>query len=585
MKNLFLICVILLSHNVLAQFSIKKKYYDKDSIPTFVLFEETNYENGMETTLFKEQLKLTDNDELKLLGEFDDRLGETHKKFQQYYKGIKVEYGNYRLHIHQNKLKAISGNYVQQVKIPTIPVLPKQSALDLALNYINAKTYLWDLPNIEQWIKEEQNNNSVTAFPEGELVIWSNIYNQDFRLAYKFDIYVIEPLSRDYVFIDAHTGDLIEREPILKNSEATGIFTTRYSGQRKGITDTLSNSAYRLFDSSRGNGIHTQDMNRGTDFSLAVDFIDNNNEWTAAEWHNIDEDDAALEAHWALQQTYDYFKINHNRNSYDDNNAAIYCYVHYDYNMDNAGWDGSRIILGDGNVIFDNVCSIDVLAHEFGHAICQSTCNLRYQDESGALNEGLSDIWGICVEHYATPEKQNWRIGEDITLTAAALRAADNPNALTYQPNGTGTPTVFPDTYKGTGWYTGTWDYGGVHINNTVLSHWFFLLSQGGSGINDNGDSYQVTGLGIEDAARITYRMESVYLYTMADFEDARIFAIQSAEDLFGSNSCEVIQTTNAFYAVGVGNQYEHSLSGPELVCTTGSTFTLNNRPPGTKIS
>ena len=572
--------------NVFAQITVKEKYYGKDSIPKFVLFEKAKYKNGMEITLFREHLKLTNDDEFRLTVKFDDEIGETHKKYQQYYKGVKVEYGNYQVHLHQNKVKAISGNYVKPVKISTKPVLSAQSSLEIALKHINAKTYLWDYPEMENWVKQEQNNEEATLFPKGELVIWSNLSNTEFRLAYKFDIYAVEPLSRDYVFIDAQTGELLEREPILKNAAATGTLTTRYSGQRTSITDRTSSTSFRLTDLSRDNGINTRDMNREINFSLAVDFIDDNNIWTAGEWNNAAEDDAALEAHWALQQTYDYFSTHHNRNSFDNNNAAINCYVHYRDNWDNGAWDGSRIILGDGNVDFDNVCSVDVLAHELGHAIYQNTCNLRYQGESGALNEGFSDIWAICVENFAAPKKQIWRIGEDITLTTIALRAADNPNLLTYRPNGTGALTVYPDTYQGTGWFSGTWDNGGVHINNTVFSHWFFLLSQGGSGTNDIGNCFNINGICINNAARIIYRMETVYLTANSTFTDARNYAIQSARDLFGFNSNAVIQTTNAWYAVGVGNELSGIITGNNTACNSNTTYTLQNvLSPGTTVN
>lgn len=403
-------------------------------------------------------------------------------------------------------------------------------------------------------------------YPKGELIIWNDINNTVFKLAFKFDIYAVEPLSREYVFIDAQTGELLEKEPILKNATATGTLTTRYSGVKTSITEMTNNASYRLSDLSRGNGINTLDMNRGVNFSSALHFIDNNNVWTATEWHNGNEDDAALEAHWALQQTYDYFKTIHNRNSYDNNGAAINCYVHYDFRMDNGYWDGSRIVLGDGDIDFDNVCSVDVLAHEFGHAICQSTCDLRYQGESGAINEGLSDIWGICVENYAAPEKQMWRIAEDITLTAVALRATDNPNLLTYLPELIGSPTVYPDTYQGTGWYTGIWDDGGVHINNTVLSHWFYLLVNGGRGTNDNGDFYFFDGINITSAAKIVYRMETIYLNSSSDFADARVFAVQAAKDLYGTNSTATYAVESAWYAVGVGspaNQINNYIVGP----------------------
>ncbi|NIW45715.1 MAG: hypothetical protein GWN30_13480, partial [Gammaproteobacteria bacterium] len=64
-------------------------------------------------------------------------------------------------------------------------------------------------------------------------------------------------------------------------------------------------------------------------------------------------------------------------------------------------------------------------------------------------------------------------------------------------------------------------DNGGVHTNSGVQNYWFYLLSEGGSGVNDNGDAYFVTGIGIEEAAQIAYRNLTVYLMPGSDYPDA----------------------------------------------------------------
>ncbi len=117
-----------------------------------------------------------------------------------------------------------------------------------------------------------------------------------------------------------------------------------------------------------------------------------------------------------------------------------------------------------------------------------------------------------------------------------------------------------PDTYQGTNWVTVagctpsfTNDWCGVHTNSGVMNFWFFLLSDGGIGTNDNGDAFNVTGIGIEDAADIVYRAESVYMTANTTFADARTNTIQSAEDIFGACSQAVESVTNAWFAVGVG--------------------------------
>lgn len=211
------------------------------------------------------------------------------------------------------------------------------------------------------------------------------------------------------------------------------------------------------------------------------------------------------------------------------------------------------MVYGDGTAAVQPLTSLDVCAHEIGHGVCASTANLAYQAESGALNEGFSDIWGACVEQYATARlgltKATWIIGEDINNFGVGFRSMSDPKSL-------GQPAY----YKGQNWvadpgvYNDGNDYGGVHTNSGVLNHWFYILSQGKSGTNEGGNVYAVTGIGITDAARIAYRAESVYLQAASKFEDTRRYTLQSAEELFGVCSTQAVATANAWFAVGVGN-------------------------------
>jgi len=230
---------------------------------------------------------------------------------------------------------------------------------------------------------------------------------------------------------------------------------------------------------------------------------------------------------------------------------------------------------GDGSgTYFDALTSLDVAAHEIGHAVCETTANLVYQKESGAMNEGFSDIWAACVEYFAAPTKATWLIGEDIERRAghAALRSMSDPNAEGQ-----------PDTYGGTYWInpnctpSSTNDYCGVHTNSGVLNHWFYILAIGKSGTNDLGNAFNVTGISIDKAARIAYRLESVYLTSTSTFANARSFGIQAAKDLYGAGSAEEIAVTNAFYAVGVGAAYGSTTPPPtSAYCTSKGNSTAD---------
>ena len=274
----------------------------------------------------------------------------------------------------------------------------------------------------------------------------------------------------------------------------------------------------------------------------------------------------AGDAHFGAEQTYDYWSVVHGRNSFDNAGTQVRSYVHYDptpgdgHGYDNAGWTGTEMVYGDGDVKFRPLAALDVCAHELGHAVCQYTAALQYQNESGALNEGFSDIWAACVEArtaslLSLTGKNTWLIGEEIALTGGALRSMSNPKSLG-QPN----------TYQGANWYPGgSWDYGGVHQNSGVLNYWFYLLSQGGAGTNDNRNAYTVTGVGIDKAARIAYLTEKL-LSPTSDFASARAMAVQAATTLYGATSAETRAVINAWYAVGVGSSIAYGAGSPRYI-------------------
>jgi bacillolysin len=123
-----------------------------------------------------------------------------------------------------------------------------------------------------------------------------------------------------------------------------------------------------------------------------------------------------------------------------------------------------------------------------------------------------------------------------------------------------------------------------VHRNSGVGNYWFYLLSQGGSGTNDLGNAFNITGIGITKASKIVYKMAEDYLVPASTYPDARTASITAAEFLYLDNSCEEMAVTNAWYAVWVGEKFQYSnvtSSGPSFVCSSGAIFTVNNMPPG----
>jgi bacillolysin len=577
--------------------NVKQKLTDEKGKPTLITFnEKSTYKSNDFQQVFKDQLGLKGNSNFSKIKSETDRLGFLHEKFQLFHQGIKVEFTTYTLHSKSGKLQSMNGEFYRLDDVNTNPTLTKEQAFALALNKIGAKQYLWDTPTEANAMNYQK--------PTGELVLLpilesksSKQKDNSLQLAYKFDIYATNPVGRGDLYIDAVTGKVLLYNAAIKhvgefshghnkafgkadNSTKSAASTlvvanaaTRYSGTQS-IQTTLSGSSYILSDATRGGGAMTYNMNHGTSYTSAVNFTDVDNNWTATEFNNTNKDNGALDAHWGAEKTYDYWSTVHGRNSYDNAGAALKSYVHYSSAYDNAYWNGSVMTYGDGSgTYFDILTSIDVAGHEIGHAVCEKTANLVYQNESGAMNEAFSDIWGACIEYYAAPTKSRWLIGEDIERRAGhlALRSMSNPKSEGQ-----------PDTYTGTNWATGTADNGGVHTNSGVLNHWFYILTEGKTGTNDKGSSYSVTGITIDKAAKIAYRLESVYLSSNSNYANARTYGIQSALDLYGAGSPEVIATTNAFYAVGIGAAYSASTdtvapSAPTNLAAAGTTATATN--------
>ncbi|HLF52689.1 M4 family metallopeptidase [Flavobacterium sp.] len=505
-----------------------------------------------------------------------DNAGISHQRNQQFYKGIKVQFGMLITHSINGAVISVNGELYNASELNLIPTFSKNDALERALIDTHAQKYLWD--------DAEQSKIMNYKKPEGELVIFPIVKTGQTRLAYKFDIYATEPVSREEIFVDAHTGQILYKNPIIKHATrlisekeietssktiemlVSGNADTKYSGARN-IETTLEgfSNKHVLLDATRGNGIVTYNCEKQTVYQ-DVHFKDTDNNWTSAEFNNFNKDNGALDAHWGAEKTYDFWMNIFGRNSFDDNGAMIKSYVHYrsvaNQNLVNAFWNGSVMTYGDGNTSTNILTSIDVCGHEIGHAICSYTADLAYQNQSGGMNEGFSDIWGACIEHYGrtgsltgTPSAAVWKIGEDLSFNP--LRSMSNPLS---RGN--------PDTYLGTSWTT-TGDEGacvpssgndncGVHNNSGVLNHWFYILTAGKSGTNNAPipDVYNVTGIGMVKSAEIAYLAERDYLTSNATYADARIATLTVAGNLYCSTSPEVISVTNAWYAVNVGEQY-----------------------------
>ncbi len=487
-----------------------------------------------------------------------DILGFAHLKHQQFHNNIPIEGATYTTHIKDQQVVSVSGAFIDYSTVDIDNDLGEDGALDAALDFVGADLYMWeslqhDHPPHEyspgctccscaaQTEAAAQQHHHHHAHdhdlysdqpPVGELTYLPTA-DGSLALTWKFDVYAVAPLSRQNIFVDAGSGEILETHNLIHHADVNADGTSLYDGTVDFLADD-SQTDYRLRQVT--NGVETYDLNNGTNYGNATDITSPSTSFTNPDTST------GVQAHWGAEKTLEYFLLEHGRDSYDGNGAVLRSYVSYSTDYVNAFWDGSRMTYGDGNgTTYGPLVSLDIVGHEVAHGVTGNSAGLIYQNESGALNESFSDIFGEAIENFATGTN-DWLMGDDIGIgQSGALRNMANPNQY-----------GDPDTYFGDLWYTGTADNGGVHINSGVQNKWFYVLSVGEAGTNDNGDAYDVTGIGMQDAGAIAYRNLSVYLNQSSDYPEAREGALQSAIDIFGADSPQYAATAAAWDAVGV---------------------------------
>jgi Zn-dependent metalloprotease len=425
-----------------------------------------------------------------------DELGYIRHLFQQTYKGIDIEGAQYKLHEKDGRIFCANGHSIQKINeagfCNTKPELLEKTALQYALQHINAETYAWEI--VQDRLLDKDKELPAYNYPQGTLLLTkvsnnlsseSKIKPEPFILAYKFEISAINPSSSTIIYVCANTGKILKQYSMVYENEHTGNALTLYYGWREIITYKHLGK-YRLLDEGRGGGIHTYKVlgNNYFDYRNWEEYKDADNQWS------LESERPATTVHWGMGKTYDYFYQVHGLNSYDNNGKLIECVI-VD-GVDNAYWYPNQKFFAFGNS--SNVsnknpyAALDVVAHEFTHAVITYSQNpLNSNDEPGALNESFADIFGAMVEFYVFGEQGNYYHGDNIVIGGAGMsRDMTNPNN-----------TSHPHTYNRNYWYKGNTQTDFVHTNSGVQNYWFYLLAEGGNGVNDNNYHYSIQGIGV----------------------------------------------------------------------------------------
>lgn len=255
-------------------------------------------------------------------------------------------------------------------------------------------------------------------------------------------------------------------------------------------------------------------------------------------------DAATDQAYYGTGATFDLYQHIYQRNSIDDNGLGLLSTVHYAQKYDNAFWNGEQMVYGDGDGELFGLFTkpIDVTGHELTHGVTQYSANLNYQDQSGALNESFSDVFGSLVKQQAlgqTADKADWLIGEGIftdKVKGSALRSMKEPGTAYDDPVLGKDPqpadmSHFAQTAD---------DNGGVHINSGIPNHAFYLVANA------------IGGNAWETAGKIWYKTLTEKLQSDASFADCANATAIAAQELFGKGSKEEKAVEEAWKRVEV---------------------------------
>ena len=551
MKNYYLILLVSLLHVVISA---------QGTDTSAKHFNWMTFENeSSERLIFenKSKLGLGDKDALQLKSQEIDNLMIEHTRYAQTHNGVAIDGAQYILHSSGDKILG-NGRLVYGITASEIPAISEAEALLNAMVYLGAPKYYWENEAQEDFIKWLKDDSEATFFPTGELVFADEAFTQDgtnYQLYWKFDIYAHGEKLREYVYVNAMDGSISHSRDAVCYSSAEGTANTLYYGEQTIITDEIGPNEYRLLDDTRGGGIHTKNLNFTPPSSGAgTEFIDNDNYWDGAVAR-------AGTGHWCTEMVYDFYLDRYGRNSFDDNGAKMLTYI-------NGGVNGNSVPFGFFSGLYATIggdgITLEHIGHEYTHGVLAYSSDVGGGTKEGSsLGESFCNIMGTAIEFYADPDGATWMFNATVPYDMS------DPNWG---------PFARPDTYLGNYWVEANDPGYDVHINTGVQDYWYYLLCEGGSGTNDNGDDYEVESIGMDKSTDIVYRSLTLYLVPSTNYTDVRQGSIQAAIDLYGECSNEVAQVINAWYAVGLGPEtYSNDLSLERIVSPALNCDLMNN--------
>lgn len=349
------------------------------------------------------------------------------------------------------------------------------------------------------------------------------------HMAWEMDLAGSRADTKWRYYVDADSGKVLDRWSTVHSFDHAPASGTA-GGAPAATTDARAGAASTNFDSGAKRQTYDAQQKQSRPGKLAR----TNNDAAGTDTNvNLAHDNAGA--------VWDYFNDNYKRDSLDGRGMTLKSTVHYGSKYNNAFWDGSQMTYGDGDGVRFTAFgdALDVVAHEMAHGVTEKTAGLRYFNQSGALNESWSDVFGNVVEKWderrknpTAPERDlKWLVGEQIFTPKTdgdGLRSMSEPGK---GYSGDPQPGHMKD-YKNT-----SSDNGGVHINSGIPNKAAYIVG---------------TKLGIDKLGAIWYNTLTNYLTPSSQFIDAANFTTQAAEELYGATSPEVQTVRDAWAEVGI---------------------------------
>jgi Zn-dependent metalloprotease len=569
MKNKLLISLTL---NIFVSFSSFSQYQHflqyvtpYLSSPVVSGFYHINPNNSFQPGYLYQQYRLNTPDldnQMALLDYHTDSLvGYTHYKYQQLYKNIPIEGAGCIEHFNEfNKLVYINAKLIDSIKQDAKPKIGPDEAIITLIDKLNTSartSFAWDSPEYETQMQQDMNDSTATWYPDAKLIFAVDTFKNmtmvisgdRYKLAYAIPITFLNPFETIIYHIDANTGDVIKT---IKTTCNDGPASISNYGMVNIDTEWQGGFAqnFNLKANDNGRSIHTKIANLDHPWWTIFNVTDDDDVWGTNE-------SKETTAHYLTTKSWDFYKNYFSRNGQDNDGIPIRILSQYNSfdSFFTFGNNNNYLKFGTSDLGGYEGAEPSIVAHEFTHGVIHHSSQLGKTYESGALNEALSDIFGVVIQCKMLDQDQtDWIFGNLIATDEFNKRSFSAPKTLGTHLDLFGNKlTGQPDTYYGEFWQSDSQDSGGIHINSGVINKWFYLLSDGDSGVNDNGDFYNLSGIGMSKSMKIAYYTMTSGLLNSSQFSDAREASIEAAIELFGNCSVEHQQTVDAWYAVGIG--------------------------------